>query len=114
MAKYRIDSTEPRTDGTGLVAFDVWALDDNDLVIPGKHVTILCPYDEVQAVLNASPAAAKLAELKAMLLRNRPADGWDDDALSEAVANNTNAATVDDSFDDLIATVGGYPYSFDL
>ena len=114
MAKYRIDSTEPRTDGTGMIAYDVWALDDDDLVIPGKHVTILCPYDEVQDVLNATPAAAKLEALKQMLIRNRPADGWDDDALQEAVANNTNAATVDENFDDLIDTAGGYPYSFEL
>jgi len=114
MAKYRIDSTEPRTDGTGMVAYDVWALDNDDLVIPGKHITILCPYDEVQDVLDATPAAAKLEALKQMLIRNRPATGWDNDALSEVIANNLNAAAVDVDFDDLIDTAGGYPYSFSI
>ena len=114
MAKYRIDSTEPRTDGTGMIAFDVWALDDDDLVIPGKHATILCPYVEVQAVINATPAAAKLEALKQMLIRNRPDGTWDSDALTLAIANNLNAADVDSDFDDLLGTVGGYPYTFSL
>ena len=114
MAQYRITQTEPRTDGSGDVAFDVWALDDDGLVVPGKHVTILCPYSEVQDVLDATPAAAKLEALKQMLIRNRPTTGWDNDALTEVIANNLNAATVDDEFDALIDTAGGYPYSFSL
>lgn len=114
MAQYRITATEPTKDGTGLVAYDVWALDDDDNVIPGKHVTIMCPYDEVQDVISATPPAAQLAALKAMLICNKPATGWDDDALSVVVANNLNAKTVDAEFDELIDTAGGYPYTFSL
>ena len=77
MPKYRIDSTEPRTDGSGDIAWDLWAVDDDDLVIPGKHMTILTPCEETQDALeSANPAAA----LKALLIENA-GDGWDDDAL---------------------------------
>ena len=113
MPSYRIDATEPRTDGSGDVAYDVWALDDDGLVVPGKHSTILCPYAEVQAVLDAGSGPAQLAELKAMLIRNK-APGWDKDDLLLAIANNLNAAAVDEDFDVLVDSVGGYPYSFEL
>ena len=108
--KYRIDSTEPRTDGSGEIAWDIWAVDDNDLVIPGKHMTILTPYVETQAALDApSPATA----LKALLVEHAGA-GWDDDALSAIVAANVNAETVDGELDDFIDGVGGYPLTFSL
>ena len=114
MPKYRIDQTEAATDGSGNVAFDVWALDDNDNVIPGKHVTVLCPHEEVDEVIAQPTNAQKLAALKAMLLKNRPADGWDNDELSRYVAANINAADADADFDELIDGVGGYPLSFSL
>ena len=110
MPKVRLDRTEPRVDGSGEIAFDIWAIDDDDLVIPGKHVTILVPYDEVQDALNAgNPAAA----MKAVLLAHAPG-GWANDALSQVVAANLNAATVDADVDAFIGQVGGYPVTFSL
>ena len=110
MAKYRLDSTEARTDGSGEIAFDIWALDDGDLVIPGKHVTVLVPYDEVvTALASGNPAAA----LKAALVAHAPA-GWDSSTLDDAVAANENAATVDVALDAFVDGVGGYPVSFSL
>ena len=108
--QYRIDKTEPRTDGSGEIAWDIWAVDDNNLVIPGKHMTILTPYLETQAALDApNPAVA----LKALLVEHAGA-GWDDDALTAIVAANVNAETVDGELDDFIDGVGGYPLTFSL
>ena len=110
MPKYRIDATEPRTDGTGEIAWDIWAVDDNDLVIPGKHMTILTPYVETQAALVPPNVANKL---KALLVEHAGA-GWDNDTLSAIVAANVNAATVDGELDEFVDGVGGYPLTFSL
>ena len=110
MPQYRIDRTEPRTDGSGEIAWDIWAVDDNDLVIPGKHMTILTPYDETQVALTPPNVGNKL---KALLVAHVDA-GWDNDTLSAIVAANINAATVDAELDDFIDGVGGYPLTFSL
>lgn len=110
MAKFRIDGTEPRPDGSGDIAWDIWAVDDNDLVIPGKHMTILTPYLETQVALTPPDVGDKL---KALLVAHAGA-GWDDDTLSAIVAANLNAATVDGELDNFIDGVGGYPLTFAL
>lgn len=110
MAKYRLDRTEPRQDGSGQIAWDIWAVDDNDLVIPGKHTTVLTPYDETQVALTPPGVANKV---KALLVKYFPATGWDNDSLNQEVANNENATTVDQDVDDFVDSVGGYPVTFD-
>ena len=113
MPKFRIDNTEPAQDGSGDILYDIWAIDDDDLVIPGKHITVRCPYLEVQEVVDATPASQKLKKLKDMLIRNKPASGWDNDDLAEFVANNKNAKIVDEEFDSLIASANDYRRSRD-
>ena len=109
MAKFRIDKTEPRPDGSGDIAWDVWAVDDNDLVI-GPHMTVLTSYQETQAALSSGNPAVALKEL---LVANASA-GWDNDELDLAAANNMNAITVDTELDEFIDGVGGYPLTFSL
>lgn len=106
MAKYRIDQTQPRDDGTGNIAWEVWALDDNDFVIPGKHAWILTPYDETQEALDGPNIPEKI---KTLLKKYFPATGWTNDELDEIVANNENAATVDQNIDTYVEDHGGYP-----
>ena len=106
--KYRCDSVESRMDGSGEIAWDVWALDDSDNIIPGKHVTVLTPWEETQTAL----AGGALA-LKALLVKYAPS-GWDNDALSEVVAANLNSESVVSGIDDFIEGVGGYPVEFSL
>lgn len=93
MAKYRLDSVEPRNDGSGMVAFDVWALDSDGAVIPSRHKTVLVPQADVSAAMQLA-GAARVAALKNALLANA-GPGWDNDGLdAEALVNlqATNAA----------------------
>jgi len=106
MAKYRIDRTEPRDDGSGNVAWEVWALDDDDFVIPGRHTWIETPYDEAQEALDGPNVAEKI---KTLLKKYFPDVGWSSNELDEIVANNENAQTVDQNIDDFVEGVGGYP-----
>lgn len=110
MPKYRLTQTEPRNDGSGMIAWDIWATDDDGLLIPGKHMTILTPYDETQEALDGPAVGAKLI---ALLKANLPQTGWDNDSLSAIVAANENAKAVDSNLDDFIDGAGGYPIDFD-
>lgn len=109
MPKYRIDRTSPTKDGSGMIKWDVWALDDNDLVIPSRHANVLTPYDETQTALNdVNPSQA----LRALLIKYRP-DGWDSAELSRIAANNLNSQTVDQAVTDFVQNqAGGYPVTF--
>jgi hypothetical protein len=66
--RLRIDSIEARNDGTGMVALDVWALDADGNVIPGKHATVLVSAVDVQAALAQPTAKLQVAALKAAVL----------------------------------------------
>jgi len=77
MAKYSIAAVEPTKDGSGNIAWDVWALDDDGLVIPGRHKTILTPYDEAQ---DAITGAGVLDKVKALLLAHAGPAWADSDA----------------------------------
>lgn len=112
MPKFRVEDTVPTQDGSGDIIYHVWALDDDDLVVPGRHTDIRCPYTEVQVVNDTTPNSAKLNELKSMLIRNKT--GWTEDEIVEHIANNVNAKTVDDEFDVSVESVGGYPLDFEL
>ena len=108
MAKYRCDQIEARTDGSGMVAWDVWAIDDDGNVIPGKHKTVLTPWDETQTALSTGASALKV------LLVKYAAGGWDNDALNDEVAMNLNSANVVTQLEEFVDGVGGFPVEFNL
>ena len=110
MAKYSITFTEPTKDGTGNIAWDVWALDDDRLVIPGRHKTVLTPYAETQTAITGTGI---LAKIKTLLLKYA-GPGWDNVTLNGMTAENLNAVTVDAAIDAVVASAGGYPFVFDL
>ena len=110
MARYKpAQRTDPRQDGSGTISWDVWALDDGGLVIPGRHKNILTPATETQAALNSGqPGSA----LKALLLKYA-GPGWDDGALSLMIANNLNAQTVNEALNQYVMdNLGGWPVEF--
>jgi len=114
--KLRIDAIEPRNDGSGQVALDVWALrtiDDGeggtvDVVIPGKHATVLMDGADVEAALALS-GAAKVTELK-RLIQLAVAQFQLDTLVATVAANDvaTDAATR------LNELVPGLPYAIVL
>ena len=110
MAKYKLSKTEPRNDGSGMITWEVWALDDDGLVIPGKHADILTPYDETQEALNApNPGAA----LRKLLIKYLPAQGWSNSDLDKDDAANKNAATVNEAVGAYVTgNLGGFPVVF--
>ena len=117
MAKYRLNETEPRPDGSGEIAWQIQAVNDEGEALPSKHMTILTPAEDVAVALAGPQVGAKLIEV---LKANLPEEGWDSDALDEAVeelilfkAANALAAAVDSDLDTFIGTAGGYPIDFD-
>ena len=110
MAKYSIAAVEPTRDGSGNIAWDVWALDDDGLVIPGRHKTILTPYDEAQDAISNGNV---LDKVKALLLQYAGPE-WDNVTLDGMTAENLNAVTVDAEIDAMVDASGGYPFVFDL
>ena len=110
MAKYSIEAVEPTKDGSGNIAWDVWALDDDDLVIPGRHKTILTPYAEAQ---DAITGGGVLDKVKTLLLKYA-GPAWDNVTLDGMTAENLNAVTVDAAIDAVVDATGGYPFKLDL
>ena len=122
MPKYRLTQTEPRMDGSGELAWDIWAVNDDGEVLPGKHMTILTPAEDVQTALDGPNVGTNLIDV---LKANLPDEGWDKVALEEAteeyikfLAANARAAEVDANLDAFIATANpsvpsGYPIDFD-
>ena len=108
MAKYKAVSAQPTTDGTGMIAWDIWALDDNDLVIGARHKTVLTPYAETQDAILAG-AAAVIA-----LLVQYAGAGWDSDTLTDMAAANINASIVADEVVAFVEGLGGFPRSFSV
>ena len=106
--KYRCDKVESRSDGSGEIAWDIWAIDDGGLVIPGRHCTVLTPAADTQLALDSGPAS-----LKALLVDFAPS-GWDDVALDERVTANLTSITIAESIDAFVAGIGGYPVEFSL
>ena len=108
MPKVRVDRVTITSDGTGNIAWDVWAVDDDDLVIPGRHMTVLT---EAGATLDALNAANPAQALRAVLKANAPS-GWDNDALSRRVAANLNSAMVTGLLNEFVQGIGGLPITF--
>ena len=111
MAKWRLDSSEPRNDGTGAIALDIWGLDDDNNVIPGRHTTILLDAQAVQDALDLPTNPQKNAALKALVAEQLNDAEWSNAALDQIVLDNANAAAVDANLD---AHVGSYPVTFSL
>lgn len=92
--KLRIDSVEPRTDGSGMTALDVWALrtvDGVDVEIPGLHRTVLLDSAAVNAALALATPALKAAELKRLI--TVAVEEMKESALIARVAANTASTT---------------------
>jgi len=108
--KYRCEFTEPTSDGTGLINWDMWGVDPNEFYIPGYHATFQTPYDETNEALNASnPKQAT----KALLNKYMPV-GWDEETMYETQAANYNSILVQDELDIAVETFGGYPFDIAL
>ncbi len=110
MAKYSIAAVEPTRDGSGNIAWDVWALDDDGLVIPGRHKTVLTPYAEAQEAITNDDILNKVKTL--LLAYAGPT--WDNVTLDGMTAENLNAVTVDAEIDAVVDAASGYPFVFDL
>ena len=88
--KVRIDSVEPRDDGSGMVALDCWALDNVNAPIPGMHRTVLLSAADVAVAMAKAPAArgpALVALVQAAIAEFASA------ALLARMAANAAAAT---------------------
>ena len=109
MPKYRLTQVEARQDGSGGIAWDIWAIDDEGGVIPGKHMTILTPHPETHTALSGGGVPAKL---KALLKKYLPDKGWDNSALVQTVAENDGAESVRQELSDFVDGMGGYPIDF--
>ena len=89
MAKWRLDQTEPRTDGSGEIAFDIWGLDDNDNPIPGRHTTVLVDALEIQTALNLPTSQEINARMKELIAAELDAAIWSDEVLDQVVISNS-------------------------
>lgn len=108
MPNYRLHSTEPRNDGSGDIAWDIEALSNDGVIIPGRHITILIPADETEIALTPPGVGPKLI---ALLLHYRPELGWDNDELDEMAEANALAIEVDVKLDDYVSN---YPKDFNV
>ena len=120
MAKYRLNFVEATLDGSGMVAHDMWGVEDDGTIVPGRHATVLIPQADVDVVLampDGTPTQkqAKNAAYKDMIRANAP-DGWDENDLENIVAANTAASVSADGTDEYITeTLGAtYPVDFQL
>ena len=82
--------SEEATDGSGVVRFDIEALESDDTPIPGAHHTVSLPYGTVVSILAESTAGAKKAAFAAAVVA---VDSRFSEAnLAAKVLANTNAA----------------------
>ena len=108
MAKYKLMSIESTNDGTGMVVWDIWALDDDGLVIGARHKTVQTPYAETQDAILAGGAAV------INLLKAYAPVGWDSDTLDAMAAANINAGIVTSEAVAFVEGLGGFPREFSL
>jgi hypothetical protein len=115
MAKWRVDKTEAREDGSGDVQFEVWGLDDEGAPIPGKHTWIDIDADELQAALDMPTNPQRNTAIKALIAAQLNDAEWGSAALDEVILANARAAEVDENLDTLVdGSFGGYPVTFNL
>lgn len=89
--KLRINNVEPMTDGSGMTALDVWALNDASEEIPGMHRTVLLPSADVNAAMALSTPAQKATAMKTLI--TTAVEEMKDAELAKRVAANNAAAT---------------------
>ena len=98
MAKYRLDRVEAVNDDSGLVRFDVWALDADGVIIPSRHKDVMIPQAELAVAMQAI-GAARVTAVKELLLQYA-GPGWDSDSLDAEALTNLQAANVSDAVND--------------
>lgn len=128
--KYRLASAPTgRTDGSGLVGHDIWAVVSVDggewTVVPGYHKNIMVPYGEVDVVMDMPDSTgperqAKNQAYKSLLQSNLntlpPADlpDWSVSGLTAWMAANDAAAVEAARVDDYIGDTLGQDYPVDF
>jgi len=95
MAKYRLASVDAVTDGSGMVRFDVWALDADGVIIPSRHKDVMLPTAELSVAMQLT-GAARVAAVKNLLVQYA-GSGWDSAGLDAEVLTNLQAANVADA-----------------
>lgn len=101
MAKYRLDAVNAMTDGTGLVRFDIWALDADGVIIPSRHKDVMVPQDELAAAMQLT-GSARVTAVKELLLEYA-GPGWDNDGLDAEATVNAQASDAADAVNDWLA-----------
>jgi len=99
MAKWRLDQTEPRNDGSNTIAFEIWALDDSNEPVPGRHTTVNIDADAIQTALDLPTNPERNTAIKALIAAQLDDATWSNEALDEVILANANAATVDSNLD---------------
>jgi hypothetical protein len=90
MAVFKCTTIEARLDGSGDIAYDIWACDNDGIEIPGRHKTIVVPGAEVRAAEALVSDKLRNAEHK-RLLQVYAGPGWDDATLTSIIATNKEA-----------------------
>jgi len=88
MAQYQLEQIEAKNDGTGLVKLTIVPLNEEGAIIPGFRSDFLVPGPELSTALaDASPAV----EVKKLLLKYKPDETWEPEALTERDLINASA-----------------------
>ena len=124
--KYKLDRIpEARTDGSGMVAHDIYALASSDGEnwddVPGRHKTICIPASELNAALAESGTPAIVAAYKDALAANLNTQpvaitGWTSVQLEALMDANDAAAAAASAADAFITETLGlsYPVTFSI
>ena len=113
--KYRLDQVDQTTNGSGLVRFDVWALDDAGEIIGGRHKDVMIPEQVVDDAM-ALAGASRIAAMKEALVEYA-GPGWDNDGLAEQIAELADQAAANAESIDAADAVNGWldlPVEFEL
>ena len=115
MAKqYRATNQDDRIDmvdgvPVASIAWDIWGLDDNGDIIPGRHKTVVTPAVETRTAIETSAAAVVAGP------------GWDNEGFDEAIAQEAAkqtalalAAEVSAEVQAFVDGIGGFPKEFNI
>ena len=114
MAKWLLQDTEPRNDGSGDIKFEIWGIEDDGVTkIPGKNTEILIASSDVDAALALSTTAQIGNALKELIASELDEATWSEATLDAIIIANESSATVDAALDAKIEVdFGGYPRVF--
>lgn len=114
MAKWILSKNNPVLDGSGHIAFDIMAADDNGDPIGGKHTTILLDADRILAALDLGVNSEINAALKGLVKERLPIE-WMEEILTEIIQINQTTLQADVDLDAYVADVlGGFPITFNV